>query len=175
MSWDWSLTFQLKSVYLPSTPQPLLFQPPHPHSPAPSGHTFMFKDGSWPIKVSLCNDTLPRLSLFSFEFFFFFFLVLHLWHMEVPRLGIKSELQLQAYTTATAMLDPSHVCDFHCSSQQCWSLLNPLMEAMEPESSWIQVRFLIHWATMGTSALLLLMHPLALWCWEPELEDHHGK
>ena len=29
-------------------------------------------------------------------------LVLHLWHMEVPSLEIKSELQLLAYTTATA-------------------------------------------------------------------------
>ena len=35
-------------------------------------------------------------SLFSF----FSFLGLHLRHMEVPRLGIKSELQLPAYTTA---------------------------------------------------------------------------
>ena len=33
---------------------------------------------------------------------------LHLWHMEVPRLGVKSELQLPAYTTATAMRDLSH-------------------------------------------------------------------
>ena len=32
---------------------------------------------------------------FSF-FFFFFFLWPHLRHMEVPRLGIKSELQLRA-------------------------------------------------------------------------------
>ena len=27
--------------------------------------------------------------------------------MEVPRLGVESELQLPAYTTATATLDPS--------------------------------------------------------------------
>ena len=30
----------------------------------------------------------------SFFFFFAFFLGSHLWHMEVPRLGVKSELQL---------------------------------------------------------------------------------
>ena len=35
-------------------------------------------------------------------FFFSVFLGLYLWHMEVPRLGIESELQLPAYTTATA-------------------------------------------------------------------------
>ena len=37
---------------------------------------------------------------FSFLFFFFFFLELYLQHMEVPRIGVKSELQLLAYTTA---------------------------------------------------------------------------
>ena len=36
---------------------------------------------------------------------FCFVLQLHLQHMEVPRLGAKSELQLPAYTTATAMQD----------------------------------------------------------------------
>ena len=38
-----------------------------------------------------------------FYLFFFVFLRLYLWHMEVPRLGVTSELQLLAYTTATAM------------------------------------------------------------------------
>ena len=35
--------------------------------------------------------------------FFFSLLLLwpHLWHMEVPRLGVKSELQLQATAIAT--------------------------------------------------------------------------
>ena len=28
-----------------------------------------------------------------FFFFFYFFLGLHLWHMEVPRVGFESELQ----------------------------------------------------------------------------------
>ena len=34
------------------------------------------------------------------------FLGPHPWHMEVPRLGIDLELQLLAYTTATATQDP---------------------------------------------------------------------
>ena len=34
--------------------------------------------------------------------FVFVFLGLHPWHMEVPSLGVESELQLPAYTTATA-------------------------------------------------------------------------
>ena len=67
----------------------------------------------------------------SFLFFFFFcFLGPYLQHTEVPRLGLKLELQLPAYTTATAMLDPSRVCDLYHSSQQCW-ILNPLSEARD--------------------------------------------
>ena len=31
--------------------------------------------------------------------------------MEVPRLGVESELQLPAYTTDTVMPDPCHICD----------------------------------------------------------------
>ena len=38
--------------------------------------------------------------------------------MEIPRLGIISELQLPAYTTATAMWDLSCVCNLHHNSQQ---------------------------------------------------------
>ena len=34
------------------------------------------------------------------------FLRMNQWHMEVPRLGVELELQLLAYTTATAMQDP---------------------------------------------------------------------
>ena len=38
--------------------------------------------------------------------------------MDVSRLGIKSELQLPAYATATATRDLSRICDLHYSSQQ---------------------------------------------------------
>ena len=33
--------------------------------------------------------------------------------MEIPRLGVRSEPQLLAYATVTAMQDLSHVCDLH--------------------------------------------------------------
>ena len=35
------------------------------------------------------------------------------------QVGVQSELKLPAYTTATAMQDPSHVWDLHHSSWQC--------------------------------------------------------
>ena len=64
------------------------------------------------------------------------FLFPHLWHMEVPRLGAESELQLLDYTTATAAQDLSRSCDLHHSSRQR-RILNPLREA-----SWILVGFI---------------------------------
>ena len=59
--------------------------------------------------------------------FFFSFLGLPLRHMEVARLGVKSELQLPVYITATATQDPSHVCNLYHRSWQHW-ILNLLSE-----------------------------------------------
>ena len=61
------------------------------------------------------------------------FLGLHLWHMETSKLGLKSELQLLAYTTATAMWDLSCICDqHHCSQQR--QIPNPLSQRLNPHS-----------------------------------------
>ena len=49
---------------------------------------------------------------------FFFLLQPHPGHMEVLRLGVKSELQLLAYAAATARRAPSQVCDLYHSSRQ---------------------------------------------------------
>ena len=62
--------------------------------------------------------------------FFFVFVGLHAWHMEVPRLGVQSELMLLACATATATPDLSHFFDLHHSSQQC-RILDPLSEARD--------------------------------------------
>ena len=63
-------------------------------------------------------------------FFFSCFSGLHPQHVEVPRLGVKSDLQAPAYTTATATPDPSHVFNLHHSPWQCW-ILNPLSETRD--------------------------------------------
>ena len=70
--------------------------------------------------------------------------------MEVPRLGVKSELQLPAYTTATATSDLSHICNPHHGSQQ-HQILNPLSKVRDRTCnlmvpSWIR----FHCTTMGT-------------------------
>ena len=59
--------------------------------------------------------TFPGFVLYCFVLF----LGLHPQHMEVPRLGVELELQLPAYTTATATRDLSLICDPHHSSEQC--------------------------------------------------------
>ena len=48
--------------------------------------------------------------------------------MEVPRLGVESELQWPVYTTATR--DLSLICDLHHSSQQS-QILKPMSEARD--------------------------------------------
>ena len=61
------------------------------------------------------EDASPAMPFYFilFHFIIDFFLWLHLWHMKVPRLGVESEQQPPAYTTATAMQDSSHICTLH--------------------------------------------------------------
>ena len=75
---------------------------------------------------------LSSWSVFNIALYLLFFSSLgpHLWHMEVPGLGVESELQLLAYTTVTAMEDPSHSCNLHHSSWQ-HRILNTLSEARD--------------------------------------------
>ena len=42
--------------------------------------------------------------------------------MEVHRLGVQSELKPLAYTTATAMPEPSRICDLHTAQGKAGSL-----------------------------------------------------
>ena len=68
--------------------------------------------------------------------FVFRFLGPHLQQLEIPRPGVKSELQLLAYATAIAVQDPSHVCDIRHSSLPHWARLG-----IEPTTLWFLVRF----------------------------------
>ena len=77
-------------------------------------------------KLPVCRSNILKYQLFYFNCF----LGLHPQHMEVPRLEVKSELQLLAYATATATRDPSTVCDLHHSSRQ-QRILNPPNKARD--------------------------------------------
>ena len=70
--------------------------------------------------------------------------------MEVPRLGVESELQLPACTTAAAMQDPSCFYDLNTHSSEQRQMLNPLSETRD--QTWIMDTSQIHfrWATTGT-------------------------
>ena len=78
--------------------------------------------------------------------------------MEVPRLGVESELQLLAYTTAIAMWDLSHVCDLQHSSGNTRPLTHWAKPGIKPASSWILVGFVNCWATKRTPNRHLLTH-----------------
>ena len=53
-----------------------------------------------------------------------------MWQVEFPRLGVKSELQLLTYHTATAMPDLSHAYDLHHGLRQ-HQIPDPLSEARD--------------------------------------------
>ena len=68
---------------------------------------------------------------------------MHLQYMEIPRLGVKWEIQQPAYTSAPAMWDPSQILNLQRSSWQGW-ILNPLGTARNQAAfPWILVGFLI--------------------------------
>ena len=84
---------------------------------------------------------------FCFVFYLFW---LHLWHIEVPRLGVEFELQLLAYTTATAVPDLSRIWDLHLQL----TAVPQVRSWIKPTSSWILIHVCYCWATAGTPYML---------------------
>ena len=86
----------------PGSPSWLMI--PSSSYPHPPHHIQSLNTSCPPSSISIAPTLIqiPSSSAFSFLFFF----RPHPRHMKVPRLGFKSELQLLAYTTATAMPDP---------------------------------------------------------------------
>ena len=106
---------------------------------------------SWMLVRFVSAEPRWKLSPCPASFFFFFLLF-----RTAPaaygasQARAESELWLPAYTTATAMPDPSHICNLHHSSWQHW-ILNPLSKARDRtcilmDTSWVRY----HWATIGT-------------------------
>ena len=80
----------------------------------------------------------------------FFFPPILYRHMEIARLGVRSELQLPAYLTATAIQDQSCICDPQHHSSWQHQILNPLSETRDRtrdamDTSWVH----FHCTTMG--------------------------
>ena len=73
--------------------------------------------------------------------------------MEIPKLGVKSELQLPAYTTA--MPDLSRICYLHHSLWQ-HGILHPLSKARDrTQNLTVPSRICFHCAMMGTLSCLI--------------------
>ena len=66
----------------------------------------------------------------------------HSRHMEVPRLGVQWELQLLAYTTAIATLDPSRICTYTTAHGYARSLTHRSRPRIEPTTSQFLVGFI---------------------------------
>ena len=95
-----------------------------PHNPL---HSFLSS-----IQASFFSFFTSPLLIISFCvcMYVFSLSILHLQHMEVPRLEVQSEVQLPAYITATATPNLSHICALHHSSRQC-QILNLLSKAKD--------------------------------------------
>ena len=77
-----------------------------------------------------------------FVLFCFCFSGPHPQHMEVPRLGVKSELQLLAYTTVTAMRDRASSANYTTAPSNIGSLTHWVSPGIELASPWTLVRFI---------------------------------
>ena len=88
----------------------------------------------------LLSHPVPSFFLF-FSFLFFFFLGPQVWHMEVPRLEIKSELHLLAYTTDRVMEDLSSSATYTTAHRNTGFLTYWVRPGIESTSSWILVKF----------------------------------
>ena len=94
---------------------------------------------------------------FALILFLFWFLGPHLRHMEVPKLGVQSELQLPAVP------DSSCICDLQHSSLPR-QILNPLSRAgIKPTTSWFLVGFtsaVPRWELCSMAVLITSVLPM---------------
>ena len=93
--------------------------------------------------------------------------------MEIPRLGVGSDLQLPAYATDTATPDLSHVWDLHHSPWQ-HQILNLLSEARNPTLSVKlrkkRARTQISHFFKEVSCFLFMVHEVGCSTWQPSRE-----
>ena len=104
-------------------------------------YSFLFLKHKWPLDEGSWKYSNHIKSLMAFLFFISFLYLAFGGraaprHVEVPRLGVQSELQLLGYTTAIATQNPSHIYDLYHSST------HRAMPGIKPASSWILAGFI---------------------------------
>ena len=98
-----------------------------------SGPKFRFHPG-WDMHMSLLSGILaPLESALSLSFSFLYFRAAGATNGS-SQARVKLELQLLAYTTATATWDLSYVCDLHHSSW-CWGKMTPSSDQLSVSES----------------------------------------
>ena len=98
----------------------------------------------------------PQFFLFFLFLFLFCFLGMHLWHVEIPRWGVKLEFQLPAYATAKKHGIWVKSVTYTTAHGNTGSLTHWTRPGIESTSSWIQAGFLTCSATMGTPIISIL-------------------
>ena len=114
----------------------------------PSSGSFILSFSLW-IMEARAPFFAPLLEWFSCFImkYVFCFLELHLWHVEIPRLGVELELQLPAYATATATQDLSRVCELRHSSRNARSLTHWVRPRDQPPNLMVPSRIHFHCPT----------------------------
>ena len=90
--------------------------------------------------------------------YFFCFLGLHLWPMEVPRLGVKSATAAglhHSHSNGGTWAASATYTTAHCNSGSLTDWARP---GIEPTSSWILGGFATRWATTGTPNMFLYLY-----------------
>ena len=111
LSTDWFLLCNVDTVW--NSKQEYSMRSKFPS--LPPSHSSHFSRGKYFGQFLFCPSeliiSLQTSAMFLLLLSLFCFLGLHPPHLEVPRLGVKSELQLPAIATATTTLDLSCICE----------------------------------------------------------------
>ena len=97
--------------------------------------------GGQPLKGFQQGSDISQLNIF-FYFFLLFFLELHLWHMEVPKLGVELELQLLVYGQPQQSGIQATSVTYTTARGNAGSLTHLERPGIEHASSWILAGFL---------------------------------
>ena len=97
-----------------------------------SGHFLYLRTGPSSQECARLIWTQGLLSLLSFFLSSSFFLMATPMAYEVPRLGVESELQLPAYATAMATLNPGCICDLPAACSNARSLTAEQGQGLNP-------------------------------------------
>ena len=128
-------------------------------------HKYLFANyGNHQMKKLAIFAMLLLLLLLLLFYFAFCFLGPYSWHVEVPRLWVKLELQLLVYTTAKATQDLRCICALHHNSQQCQIPTHWVRPGIKPTFSWILVRLISNEPQWELPLLCYFIYSYSLCC-----------